>query len=771
MAIAILRKEIFDERILRRGLIVIAVLGLGAGLLARLADERDLADLLWAVATVPVAAGLLVSIVRDLVAGRLGVDAIALLAMAGALALGQPLAGAVVALMYSGGNLLEDIAIARAEHDLRALIDRAPRLAHRETDHAIEDVPADTVAIGDKLLIRAGEVIPVDGIVCSESAMIDGSAVTGEPIPVLRNKGAAISSGTLNAGDAFAMTASSTAGESTYAGILRLVNAAQAAKAPFVRLADRYALFFLPFTLVVAGAAWFVSSDVVRSLAVLVAATPCPLILAAPVAFIGGVAQAARRGIVIKGGAPLEALARAYTVLFDKTGTLTVGGARLFSIELAPAEHPDEVLRLCASLEQASHHVVAAAIVAAAIERGLPLTMPQNVHETAGSGLNGLVEGKRVSAGSYDIVFGHRPPDAWALRALRRAAWRSALVVFIAVDERPAGALLLADELRADTPRAIRTLRAAGVARIGMITGDRAAAAQTIGAALDLDVVLADRVPSDKVDAVRTEQQLNPTVMVGDGINDAPAMAAADVGIAMGARGASASSQAADVVILADRLDRVGEAIVIAQRTRRIAIESISVGMGLSILAMLAAATGWLVPVAAAIVQEVIDVAVILNALRALRPAASRLRHMLPAAAGRELHRDHVKLGRGLDRLRSIADALDDAAPANAMALVEEANDIVQRDVVTHERADEGTIYPRIAKALPHYHALSAMSRAHREILHLARLLARLVEDLPLEKIDRYLIRDAQRVIESIEALVRMHVAQEDDIYDAVVAQ
>jgi soluble P-type ATPase len=375
-----------------------------------------------------------------------------------------------------------------------------------------------------------------------------------------------------------------------------------------------------------------------------------------------------------------------------------------------------------------------------------------------------------VVAGSYDIAFGHRELDAWASRATRRAAWRSALVVFLAIDDRPAGALLLADELRAETPRAIRTLRTAGVARIGMITGDRAAAAQTIGAALDLDVVLADRGPSDKVDAVRTEQQLNPTVMVGDGINDAPALAAADVGIAMGARGASASSQAADVVILADRVDRVGEAIVIAQRTRRIAVESIGVGMALSMLAMLAAATGWLVPVAAAIVQEVIDVAVILNALRALRPAASPLRHAIPAATGRELHRDHVKLGHDLDRLRSIADALDDATLANASTLVEEANHIVQHDVVSHERDDEGTVYPRIAKALPHYHALSAMSRAHREILHLARLLAKLVEDLPLEKVDHYLIRDAQRIIEAIEALVRMHMAQEEDIYDAVVA-
>jgi soluble P-type ATPase len=343
-------------------------------------------------------------------------------------------------------------------------------------------------------------------------------------------------------------------------------------------------------------------------------------------------------------------------------------------------------------------------------------------------------------------------------------------VVFVAIDGRPIGALLLADELRPDTPHAIRMLRAAGVARIGMITGDRAAAAQTIAAALDLDLVLADRVPSDKVDAVRSEQRLNPTVMVGDGINDAPALAAADVGVAMGARGASASSEAADVVILTDRLDRVGEAIVIAQRARHIALESIVAGMSLSLLAMLAASVGWLAPVAAALVQEVIDVAVILNALRALRSGKHHVRHQIPAAVGRELHHDHIRLGRGLDRLRSIADALDDAEPDRATALVTEANTIVQREVVAHEREDEGSVYPKIAQALSQDHGLSAMSRAHREILHLARLLARLVEDLPLETIDRYLIRDAQRVIEAIEALVRIHIAQEDDIYEAVVA-
>src|SRR5208337_1191779 len=312
-----------SERLLRRALFFIAVAGLLLGLLAWGLGRSDLADWCWAGSTAPVVVGLLVSMIQDFLAGRLGVDAVAFVSMSGALALGQYLAGIVIAVMYAGGNVLEDFAVTRAERDLRSLIDRAPKIAHRRTGSTIEDTPIDEVAVGDAILVRAGEVIPVDGVIMSPLAVLDEAAVTGEPIPMSRPAGELARSGSVNAGETFELRASTKATESTYAGIVRMVSAAQAAKAPFVRIADHFALLLLPVTLIAAGGAWWFSGDPIRALAVLVASTPCPLILAAPVAFIAGVAQAARRGILIKGSGPLEALARAHTVMFDKTGTLT----------------------------------------------------------------------------------------------------------------------------------------------------------------------------------------------------------------------------------------------------------------------------------------------------------------------------------------------------------------------------------------------------------------------------------------------------------------
>ena len=399
-----------------------------------------------------------------------------------------------------------------------------------------------------------------------------------------------------------------------------------------MRLADRYAGVFLGVALALAGVAWAISGDLERAVAVLVVATPCPLILAAPVAIVSGLSRAARRGVVVKGGAALEQLAAGEILLFDKTGTITTGHPRVADIVTATDLSADDVLRYAASLDQVSPHVLAAAVVRAARARDLPLSLPDDVEEVPGHGVRGLVDGHPVAVGKASWTHaGSR--SSWARSVRRRAELDGALTIFVDVDGAPVGALLLDDPIRPDAARTIRQLRRDGIRRIVMVTGDREENAQTVGAVIGVDDVLAERTPAEKVEAVRLEQRAGHTIMVGDGINDAPALALADVGVAVGARGATASSEAADVVLTVDRLDRLGEAVVIARRSRRIALQSVVVGIGLSLAAMVVAAFGYLPPVWGAILQEFIDVAVILNALRALRDTTSASR--LSARGGR----------------------------------------------------------------------------------------------------------------------------------------
>ncbi|MBB6469787.1 heavy metal translocating P-type ATPase [Aminobacter lissarensis] len=607
-----------NEPLLRKSLLGIAVAGLAAGLAGVLGVQLPLpSESVWALATLPVIAALAVSIFRDVFAGRLGVDAIALLSMTAALLFDEALAAVVVASMYTGGNVLEDYARGRAERDLKALTDRSPRIAHRRSGERFESIPVEQVSVDDELMVRAGEVLPVDGVLLDD-ARIDESAITGEPFPMVCKRGDALRSGTVNAGEMFHMRASALAGQSTYAGIVRMVEAAQTARAPFIRMADRFALILLPLTLMVAALAWYASSDPIRALAVLVVATPCPLILAAPIAFIAGVSRAARHGILMKGSTALEALAKARTAVFDKTGTLTYGGAQLVEMEVAPGRDSDELFGLLASLEQASHHVLADAIVALAKNRGLNLFRPERVVEYRGSGLKGIVCGVSVSAGSQSLILAGRDLPAWAERIVARYKGQPALAVYVAVDERLVAILVLGDGLRADAVDALSRLRRAGITRSLMLTGDDAETANRIGGTLGFDRIVADASPADKVRLIKAETLAAPTMMVGDGINDAPALATATVGIAMGARGATASSEAADVIVLTDHLGPVADAVAIAHRTTTIAKQSIVVGLALSGAAMIAAAFGLITPVAGALLQEGIDVAVILNALRAL---------------------------------------------------------------------------------------------------------------------------------------------------------
>ncbi len=754
-------------RLVNGGLLALAAVGLVAGAAAWLAGAPEWADRCWAGATLPVLVVVLIGMLRDLARGELGVDLIAVLSMAGAVALGQMLAGVVIALMVAGGGALEDFAQQRAGRELHRLLARAPATANRYADDAIAQVALAEIRRGDRLLVRAGEVVPVDGMIVAGTAVLDESALTGEPLPVRRPPGDRAQSGTVNAGDPFDLRANATAEESTYAGIVRLVRAAQAEKAPFVRLADRYALLFVPLALAVAGAAWLISGDPVRALAVLVVATPCPLILAAPVAIVAGISRAARQGILVKGGGALETLARGKVLLFDKTGTLTTGRARLHAIETDGSIAVDELLRLAASLDQASQHVIAEALVKAAQARGLVLAMPTEVREQAGAGLEGMVDGRQVALGSYAWLSARTAPAAWTGAVLRRMAHEGATGVFVALDGVARGALLLGDEVRTDTPRALRRLRRAGIAKIVMVTGDHAEVATAIGAALGIDSVLAERTPEDKVAAVLAERREAVTLMVGDGVNDAPALAAADVGIAMGARGSGASSEAADVVLLVDRLDRLADALQIARRARTIALESVLAGMGLSLAAMVVAAFGLLAPVAGAVLQEAIDVAVILNALRALGRGERRA-PTLAGAVSERMQAEHQALQPLLDRIRNLAERLDELPAPAAQSALAEVDRHLREDVLPHEQQEEADLYPTVAGLLGGRDPMAAMSRTHREIIHLIDAYGRLVEDWPAEGGDPALIGDLRRVLFSLEAILRLHLAQEDEIYDAV---
>jgi heavy metal translocating P-type ATPase len=607
-----------------RILAVVAVTAIAAGGLLHALGEGDAGHMVWRAAVGLLAAELAVEVVRSLVVERsLGVDTIALVAMVGALALDEELAGAVIGLMFSGGAALESVAAGRARRELTALLERAPRTATLRTEGGLVDVAVDAVRVGDVVLVRTGEVVPVDGVVVNAEAVVDTSTLTGESLPVTLRDGDAVTSGSACAGAPFEVRADRPAAESAYAALVRLVEQAGRQRAPFMRMADRYAGFFLPATLAVAGVAWAVSSDPVRALAVVVVATPCPLILAAPIALVSGLSRAARAGVIVKGAAAIEGLGRARTVLFDKTGTLTVGTADVREIVPLGDLGTADLLRLAASVDQFSAHVLGEALVAAARDAGLSLGQPDGISEEPGQGIRGTVDGRAVCVGSraFLLAQGYGRDDVAAARlSLSRGSGEAH--VMVGVDGRVAGVIVMADELRPDAAGIVERLRAEGIRHIAMASGDRASVAERIGRELGVDRVYAELSPAEKLDVVRSvraDRELAPVVMVGDGVNDAPALAMADVGIAMGVAGATVSSETADAVITVDRVDRVAVAVHAGRRSVHIARQSVLVGMGLSIVAMGVAATGHLPPVAGALLQEVIDLAVILNALRALR--------------------------------------------------------------------------------------------------------------------------------------------------------
>ena len=613
---------------LKTVILLLAATGLALGLVLWFADRPDLADLVWIAGVVPALVALVIEILRSLRSGEIGLDIVAALSMSAALVFGETLAAAVVAFMYSGGTFLESFAEGRARREMHDLLSRVPRTATRHRDGGLEEVPLDEIAMGDRLLIRQGDVVPVDGTVASDTAFVDMSALTGESLPVRLARGAEAMSGSTNAGEAFDLTAMREAKDSTYAGIVRLVEEAQASKAPMSRLADRWSLGFLVVTVSIALAAWWFTGDPIRAVAVLVVATPCPLILAVPVALVAGLSRAAHFGVLIKGAGPLETMARIRTLILDKTGTLTDGRPQIVSINSANGMSPDDILRFAASLDQASKHPVAQAVVAAAKLRGQTLPIPTDVMEMPGEGVKGRVEGREVIVGGDDYVASLVGRGDRGLPGKDEGS----VLVAVAIDGQMAGHLVMSDPLREGTGAMLAGLRRQGISRILLATGDRAEVAERVTEGLGLDGLRAGLTPDQKVLLVLTERKHGPVMMVGDGVNDAPALAAADVGVAMGARGAAASAEAADVVLLVDRIDRLGPGIEIARASRRIAMESVVVGIGLSVLGMIAAAYGYLSPVQGALLQEVIDVAVILNALRALRIAPLDVKSGNPAS-------------------------------------------------------------------------------------------------------------------------------------------
>jgi heavy metal translocating P-type ATPase len=605
-----------------RVIAISTLIALIVGGVLHIAGHGDVGDLILAVAVGVLLVALTLDVMRTLVRERrVGVDLIALLAIAGALALGEYFAGAVIALMFSGGQSLEVMAARRAKRELTALVARAPRTSHVRRGTELVEVAAEDIDVGDIVVVRTGEVVPVDGVVAAREAVLDESALTGESLPVTRAPGEEIMSGTSNAGAPFEVLATRPPADSAYAALVRLVQEAEQSRPNFVRVADRYAMIFLPVTLVVAGVAWAISGDPVRALAVLVVATPCPLILAAPIALVAGVSRAARRGVIVKGAAAIEVLGRARTVLFDKTGTLTVGRPRIGRITTFDGVSSIEVLRLAASLDQLSPHVVAEALVDEAQERKLRLSTPDAVREEPGNGIVGDVDGLHVAVGSHRWIEGLTHVPVRAVNPSLREPGEA--VVAVGVDGVLVGEIAVADEVRVDAGAGIEALRSSGIRHIAMVSGDHRDVADRIGATLGIDRVYAEQTPQDKlqvVEALRGNAELRPVVMVGDGVNDAPALALADVGVAMGSGGATVSAETADAVIVVDHISRVADAVSIGRRSLGIATQSVVVGMSLSILAMGFAAAGMLVPVAGALLQEGIDLAVVLNALRALRP-------------------------------------------------------------------------------------------------------------------------------------------------------
>lgn len=593
--------SILGSKRLHHALFLFALLGTLLGFFARE---------VWVVIGV---IGLAISIkwlIDDFKMHTMGSDVLAVLSLLGTLINSEYFAMAIISLMLATGRLLESWAEGQAERELSSLLERIPRRTRKVlADGSLEEIDVDEIVVGDQIVVRTGEILAVDGQLLTD-AVTDESALTGEPLPQHRGVGALLASGIVNAGSPFTIEAVNSASQSTYAGIIALVREAQKKSAPSIRLANKWAIRFVPFALAVAGVAWVVTGEFDRAVAVLVAATPCPLILAVPIAVVSGLSQTAKHGAIIKSGAVLETLAKSRVVLLDKTGTLTYGGPEINSIDSAPGFTPHEVLQLAASIDQYSSHVVARSIVSGSRERRIELLPVTDLHEKLGHSMSGDVDGIHVTVGQLSSEV----PD-W-----RKS--RDELQVGVYRNQDLIGIIGLADPIRSESRKLLEDLAKMGVIEIAMLTGDKKATAEKVADEIGIKKVYSELSPQRKLEitAEYMDKELGAVVLVGDGINDAPALALADIGVAMGARGASAASEAADIVIVEDSIDRLAYAIAISKNAMRRATEAVSIGMGLSVVAMFAGALGYANASQGALIQESIDVIAICWALTALKP-------------------------------------------------------------------------------------------------------------------------------------------------------
>ncbi|WP_089135745.1 heavy metal translocating P-type ATPase [Ligilactobacillus murinus] len=554
-----------------------------------------------------IALSMLKEMIKTLRSGSYGVDLLAITAVAATLAVGQYWAAMIVLIMLVGGDSLEDYASKKAHTELKALLDNSPQTAHKVVADKLIDIKVDEANIGDQLVVKPGETVPVDGHIIKGSSMFDESSLTGESRPITKNVSDTVYSGSINGDSAITMTVDKLAKDSQYQRLIQLVKQADSTPAHFVRMADRYAVPFTGIAFVIAGIAWFVSKDPVRFAEVLVVASPCPLILAAPVALVSGMSRSSRNGIVVKTGSVLEKMATAKTAAFDKTGTITSG--RLFVDQIKPVAGTtkEELLSYAASAEQSSGHILARSLLNYAVKHDVNLLEVQQLSEVTGNGVTAQIAGQTIKVGKASFV----APTA-------QVAETTQTCVYISLNDRYIGTITFIDKLRLEAAQTMQTLRDHGVKHLMMLTGDQQAIAQTIAKEVGIDDVRAKLLPEEKIKALKAVPEgEHPVIMVGDGVNDAPSLTVADVGIAMGAHGATAASESADVVILKDDLLKVAKAVEIAQDTLRIARQAVLIGIFICVFLMLVASTGFIPAIVGAMFQEVIDTVSILWGLRA----------------------------------------------------------------------------------------------------------------------------------------------------------